>query len=143
MTASSIIAALTSVLSWAFVEGLGRFYPARQTWWRLRRVRGRDPLRRTRERFEEAADRRGPRVLAITLLCLLLVWVAVASLLDKRWYEVIADAAPSIIVMAAFVRIPHSLRAIADRMKEYERQAGDDPDAPPEGGDGGATAIAL
>src|ERR671914_529378 len=99
MAATGIAATIASLLAWGFIEALAGFYPSRETWWRMRRARGREPLRRTRERFEEAADHRGPRVLGTVLLCLLIVWIASASLLDKRWYEVIADAAPSLIVM--------------------------------------------
>lgn len=79
---------------------------------------------------------------ATLILCLLIIWVASASLLDKRWYEVAVDAGPSIIVMLAFRRIPTALTSVAERMKKLEREAGDDPDAPIEG-DGGAIAIEL
>jgi hypothetical protein len=143
MPATGIAATIAALLALGFVEAFGGFYPARATWWRMRRARGREPLRRTRERIEEAADRRVPRILTTALLCLLIIWVASASLLDKRWYEVVWDAAPSIIVMLALQRIPSALKSVAERMKKYEREAGDDPDAPLEGGDGGATAIAL
>ena len=143
MAATGIAATIAALMAWAFVEVMAGFYPSRATWWRMRRARGREPLRRTRERFEEAADHRVARVLVTVLLCLLIVWVAIASLLDKRWYEVVADAAPSLIVMLSLQRIPSALHSVAERMKKYEREAGDDPDAPLDGGDGGATAIAL
>ena len=143
MPATGIVATVAALLAWGFLEILRGFYPARATWWRMRRMRGRDALRRTRERLEEAADKQLPRVLTTLLLCLLIIWVATASLLDKRWYEVVADAAPSLIVMLTLQRIPSTMKTIAERMKKYERDAGDDPDAPLEGGDGGATAIAL
>ena len=139
---TGIIAALVAVLAWAFVEGFGRFYPARQTWWRIRRARGRESVRRMRERFEHASDRRMGRRLFTFVLALLIAWIAAASLLDKRWYEVVADVLPSCIVAIALMRVPSALRAVAERMKEYEREAGDDPDEPL-GGDGGATALAL
>ena len=142
MPATGVIAAVAALLSWGFVELFGGFYPTRQMWWGLRRARGRDPLRRTRERFEDIAALKAPRILVTVLLCLLIIWVASASLLDKRWYEVVADAAPSLIVMLALQRVPHALRTIAERMKKYEREAGDDPDAPYDG-DGGAIAIEL
>lgn len=64
------------------------------------------------------------------LLALAVVWIASASLLDKRWYEVMADVAPSLIVMLALFRLPAALAASAERMKDYERQAGEDPDKP-------------
>jgi hypothetical protein len=143
MPATGIAAAVAALLCWGFVESLGAFYPSRATWWRLRRARGKEVLRRTRERFEENADRTAPKILVNVLLCLLIVWVASASLFDKRWYEVVADAAPSLVVMLTLYRVPSTLKAVAERMKKYEREAGDDPDAPLEGGDGGATAIAL
>lgn len=139
---TGIVAALVAVLAWAFVEGLGRFYPARATWWRIRRARGREAVRRMRERFEQASDRRMGRRLFTFVLALLIIWIASASLLDKRWYEVVADVLPSCIVAIALMRVPSALRSVAERMKEYERDAGDDPDEPL-GGDGGATALAL
>lgn len=143
MLQTGVISALMAALSWGFVEGFGRFYPSKGTWWKLRRARGREPLRRTRERFEEVGARSGPRKLALVLVILLLVWVGVAGLLDKRWYEVLADVAPSLLVIMGLLRVPPALRAIAARMKEYERQAGDDPDEPFEGEESGPTAIAL
>ena len=83
-----------------------------------------------RERFEAASARKTGRKLAFVLLCLLVAWVASASLLDKRWYEVVADAFPSLIVLWALVRVPAALGAIAERMKDYERETGEDPDQP-------------
>lgn len=96
-------------------------------------------MRAMRERFEAASARKTGRKLAFVLLVLLVAWVGSASLLDKRWYEVVADAFPSLIVLWALVRVPAALEAIAERMKEYEREAGEDPDAPlddAEDGDG-------
>ena len=139
---TGIVAALVAVLAWAFVEGFARFYPARQTWWRIRRARGREAVRRMRERFEAASDRKMGRRLVTLVLALLIIWIAGASLLDKRWYEVVADVLPSVIVAIALMRVPSAMRAVAERMKEYERDAGDDPDAP-FGEDGGPTALAL
>ena len=95
-----------------------------------------------RERFEAAADRRPPRILFTLLLGLAVVWVAAASLLDKRWWEVVMDVLPYVIVLAALLRTPVILRKIAERMRDHERDAGIDPDAPLEG-DGGPTALAL
>ena len=138
---TGILAALVAVLAWAFVEGFARFYPAREAWLRLRRARGREGVRRIRERFEAASDKRMGRRLFTFVIALLIIWIASASLLDKRWYEVVADALPSVIVAIALLRVPSATRAVAARMKEYERDAGDDPDEP-FGGDG-PTALAL
>ena len=137
-----MVAALLAVLVLGFVEGLGRFYPALKTWRRLRRARGRSATRAMRERFEAAARRRTPRVLSSVLLGLVIVWVAAASLLDKRWHEVVLDVLPYAIVGAALLRTPKAMSSISERMKEYERQAGEDPDAQPEDG-AGPTEIAL
>jgi hypothetical protein len=126
---SGVVASLVATLALGFVEGLGRFYPARATWWRLRRARGRRAVRAMRERFEAAAGRRGSRRLALVLLVLVIAWIASASLLDKRWYEVVLDVTPYMIVVAALLRIPHTMSAIAQRMRDHERQAGEDPDA--------------
>ena len=139
---SGVLAALVATLALAFVEGLRLFYPARATWWRLRRARGRKAVRVMRERFEDAAARRSPRVLAVVLTVLVIAWVASASLLDKRWHEVVLDVLPYVLCAAALVRTPTAMRSIAERMKEYERQAGEDPDAEL-GDEPGPTAIAL
>lgn len=138
---SSFIASLLAVAAAGFLEIVGRNYPARELWWRLRRARGRDAVRKMRERFEGAASRRTPRILAAVVLVLVGAWIAASSLLDKRWYEVVGDSLPSVIVAIALFRTPPVLRTIAQRMKSYEREAGDEPDAPAE--DGGPTAIAL
>ena len=79
-----------------------------------------------RERFEDAAARRTPRLLAVVLIALVIAWAASASLLDKRWHEVLLDVVPYVIVGTALVRIPPALRAIAERMRRYEREIGDD-----------------
>ncbi len=144
---TGIIAAFVAVLALGFLEALGRFYPAKQTWRRLRRARGRLAVRLMRERFEDASKRRTPRYLAAVLFALVVAWIASSSLLDKRWYEVVADVLPYGIVAFAMLRTPPALKAIAERMKDYEREAGEDPDRPLEEefdeGDGGPTAIAL
>jgi hypothetical protein len=140
---SAVVASLIAALALGFFEGLGRFYPARDAWWRLRRARGRHNLRAMRERFEATAERGVPRRLALVLLALVVAWVAGASLLDKRWYEVVFDVLPYVIVMAALLRTPRVLRSIAERMKGYERQAGEDPDAELEEDDEGPSEIAL
>jgi hypothetical protein len=140
---TGLIAALTAVLALGFVEGIRHFYPSRQTWHRLRRRRGRLAVRLMRERAEEVAARGTPRVVAETLAGLVIVWIAVASLLDKRWTEVVTDILPYLIVGIAIFRIPGALRALANRMKGYESDAGEDPDADPHAGDEGPTALAL
>ena len=143
---SGILAAFIGVLVMGFVEGLGHFYPARQTWRRLRRVRGRLAVRLMRERFEHAGLLRTPKVLAQVLFGLSLIWIASASLLDKRWYEVVADVLPYVIVAIALIRTPGALGDIGERMRKYEEEVGEDPDKDlldPGDGDGGPTAIAL
>jgi hypothetical protein len=62
-------------------------------------------------------------------------------LLDKRWHEIVLDILPYIFVLIAILRMPTNMRKVAARMKEFERDIGEDPDA--ELDDGGATAIAL
>jgi len=141
---SGIIAALVAILVYSVIEGLGNFYPAKATWLRLRRMRGRYAVRRMRERIEEASRKNPARRLAIVLLILVAIWVASASLLDKRWFEVVADAAPSLVVTLALLRIPAVLDSVAERMKQHERDAGEDPDKPlHEPGDGGPQVLAL
>lgn len=139
---SGAIAALVAGLALAFVEGVGRFYPSRETWSRLRRARGREAVRAMRERFEGAGSRRPPRLLLTLLLGLVIAWVAAASLLDKRWWEVVLDVLPYAFVYAALLRTPTVMHRVGQRMKDREREAGDDPDAPL-GGDGDPTALAL
>ena len=142
---SAVIAVLIAGLALAFVEGLGHFYPAKKTWMRLRSQHGRKAVRAMRERIEDAAAKRTPARLAELLLGVLVVWVAVSPLLDKRWYEVAVDAFPYAFVGIALFRSRPAMRAIAARMKDYERDAGEDPDKPLLGDDGGGdpTAIAL
>lgn len=140
---TGVVAALIAVLTLAFEEGMRRFYPSKTTWLRLRSKHGRRAVRAMRLRMEATADYRLTRALATTLLGLTIVWVAIASLLDKRWYEVVLDVLPYVLVGLALIRTPSSLRRIADRMKEYERDHGEDPDRDYETGDGGPAAIAL
>jgi hypothetical protein len=125
MTTASI-AALLAALVLGFVEGLRRFYPARPAWRRMRRARGRRAMLRMRQRFEDGATQRAPRVLALLFLVLVGTWIGVASLLDKRWHEVLFDVLPYLIVIAAVLRVPAAMRGIAVRMKEYEQEVGDD-----------------
>lgn len=88
-----------------------------------------------RERFAEAGTARVGRTLTIAIFALIAVWVGLAGVLDKRWYEVVADAAPSLIVALALLRVPAALRAVAERMVAHERDAGEDPDWPLDDGD--------
>lgn len=143
---SAIIASFAAVVALGFLEGLGRFYPARKTWWRLRRTRGRSAVVLMRARCERAADPGLARRLASLLFALVIVWIGVASLLDKRWHEVLWDVTPYLIVCVALLRTPRILDSVAERMKEYERDAGEDPDEPGAGGDGregGPEVVAL
>ncbi|CAN5116945.1 hypothetical protein BH20ACT22_BH20ACT22_22530 [soil metagenome] len=143
VVATGVVAALLSVMVLAFVEGLRLFYPARETWLRLRRRRGRRSVWIMRQRYEAAAKGTTPRRLATLLLGLIIVWVAVASLLDKRWNEVVLDILPSVAIWIALLRTPGALRIIAERMKDFERSLGEDPDAEPGEGDGGPAAVML
>jgi hypothetical protein len=143
---SGILAALVGLVALGFIESLGRFYPAREAWWRLRRLHGRRAVRATRERFELAAASGTARILAAALLALVVLWVTVVrGILDKSWYEVTIDVLPYVVVSAALLRTPFILRAIARRMREYERQAGEDPDQPLDSGgeDEGPAELAL
>lgn len=129
---SAGIAALVAVLALGFIEGLRRFYPSREAWRRLRRRRGVRAIRAMRERYEAAGTRSVPGRLVELLLGLVLVWIAVAGWLDKLWYEVLLDALPYVFVLVAILRTPGALFAVGERMKEYEREVGEDPDAEPE-----------
>lgn len=141
---SGVVASLLAILALAFAEGLGRFYPARKTWVRLRSQHGRRAVRAMRERFEAVARSSAPRVLAIVLLGLVLGWIASASLLDKRWYEVVMDVLPYGFIGVAMLRTPAIMTAVSERMKDHERSTGEDPDVPLTDQDGdGPTAIAL
>lgn len=140
--ASAVVAALIATLVLGFVEGMGRFYPAHRTWIRLRSRHGRRAIRAMRERLERTAEAKTGRTLALVLLGLVFLWLATAGLLDKRWYEVLLDVTPYLFIVVAFLRVPAVLGMIAERMKEYERDFGEDPDHGLEDG-GGPTAIAL
>jgi hypothetical protein len=141
---SGFVASSIAVLALAFAEGLGRFYPARKTWVRLRSLHGRRAVRAMRERLEATARHNLPRLLALALLALVIGWAASASLLDKRWYEVAMDVLPYCFVCLLMVRTPVIVGRIAERMKDYERSVGEDPDVPliDQEGDG-PTALAL
>lgn len=139
---TAAIAALIAVLSLGFVEGMRRFYPALTTWTRLRSRHGRRAVRAMRERFEAASASRGPRIVAAALLALVAAWIAAAPILDKRWYEVALDSLPYAFVSVAFLRAPGTFRVMADRMRTYERDAGEDPDDDLDSGEG-TDVIAL
>lgn len=94
-------------------------------------------MMKMRERFEQGAGHRSARVLALILLVLVAAWIAAASLLDKRWHEVLFDVVPYVIVVAAVLRVPPAMRAIAERMKDYEHEIGDDLIVEDEDGPGG------
>lgn len=123
---SNFIAALGAALSLGFVEAFGHFYPAKATWMRLRRARGWLAMRRMRERFEAGAGRRTSRILAGVLVVLVATWIAVASWLDKRWWEVALDLVPYAIVGVALLRVGPAMNAVAKRMRDYEHEFGDD-----------------
>jgi hypothetical protein len=140
---SGALAGLIAVLVLGFEEGMRRFYPSKPTWLRLRSRNGRRAVRAMRERIEQTAENRITRLLATALLVLSVIWVASASLLDKRWYEVVMDVLPYVLVGFAMIRTPSGLRKMAERMREYEKEFGQDPDEDFGSGDGGPAAIAL
>lgn len=136
------IATLLAVLALGMVEALNRFYPARSTWLRLRSRNGRRAVRAMRVRFEDASTLKAPRYAALALAILVVLWIGVAGLLNNRWYEVVLDVAPYVLIGVAVLRVPAALRAMAARMKKYELDIGEDPDASSDG-EGGPTALAL
>jgi hypothetical protein len=140
---SGVVAILGAWFAWVFVEGLGSFYPSKAAWLRIRSRHGRRAARAMRERFEAGAERGTPRWLTIALCVLVGGWIASASLLDKRWWEVVLDVLPYVLVGIAFLRLPAVMHRVAERMKKYERDLGEDPDSDLDEGDGGAAVIAL
>ena len=140
---TGLVAILAAAIVAGFVEGLGRFYPSKAAWLRIRSRHGRRAARAMRERFQAAAERETPRWLTITLAVVVGGWIASASLLDKRWWEVVLDVLPYVLVGVAFLRLSPVLRKVAERMKKYERDLGEDPDTDYDEGDGGAAVIAL
>ena len=136
---TSFVAAVMALAALGFLELFGRIYPARELWWRLRRARGRESVRKMRERYEWGAAHRAPLILAMVVIAMVAAWIATSSLLDKRWYEVVTDSLPSVVVAIALLRTRPILRHVAERMKVYEREAGDEPDSP----EAGPTALAL
>lgn len=142
---SGAIAIIFGALAWAFVEAFGTFYPAKAAWMRMRSQNGRRAVRAMRKRFEAAAERKTPRWLVYLLVALAGAWVASASLLDKRWWEVVLDVLPYVFVAIAFLRLPAGMAKVALRMRDYERDAGEDPDKDYDDFDdpGGVAEIAL
>lgn len=140
---SGLVAIVAAAIVWGFVEGLGRFYPSKAAWIRIRSRHGRRAARAMRVRFEARAERETPRWLTITLALIVGGWIASASLLDKRWWEVVLDVLPYVLVGVAFLRLSPVLRKVVERMKTYERDLGEDPDSDYDDGDGGAAVIAL
>jgi hypothetical protein len=129
--ASGAIAALAATLALGFVEGLARFYPAPATWTRLRRLNGRRAVRAMRERLEAYAAGRLPINLAGLLCVLIAAWV-VLSLTDvirRTGAQLALDLLPYVLVVITLLRLPSALRAMAERMRGYEKDAGEDPDA--------------
>ena len=140
---SGLVAIVAAAIVWGFVEGLGQFYPSKAAWLRIRSRHGRRAARAMRVRFETFADRETPRWLTITLALVVGGWIASASLLDKRWWEVVLDVLPYVLVGVAFLRLSPVMRKVAERMKTYERDLGEDPETDYDEGDGGAAVIAL
>jgi hypothetical protein len=140
---SASVAILLASLVWSFVEGMGNFYPSKPAWLRIRSRHGRRAARAMRKRFEAGAEHGTPRWLTTALFVLAGAWIASASLLDKRWWEVALDVLPYLLVGIAFLRLPAIMHKIAERMRAYERDVGEDPDTDYTDGDGGAAVIAL
>jgi hypothetical protein len=142
--ASGILASLIGVLALGFIEGVRRFYPTHATWMKLRRVNGRRAVRAMRKRFEAMAAHRTTRLLALTVVLLVpAVWIGSISLLHSRWYEALIDVSPYAFVAVALLRTPGALRSVAARIKEYEKNAGDDTEDEDDRGDDGPAEIAL
>ena len=99
-------------------------------------------MRAMRARFEAAGTRRVPVLLVEFLIGLVIVWVALAGWLNKEWYEVALDALPYVFVVAAILRTPGTMFAVGERMRAYEIEAGEDPDAEEED-EAGPTALVL
>jgi len=138
------VASFIAILALAFAEGLGRFYPARRTWLRLRSQQGRRAVRAMRERFEAVGRSRAPRFVAVLMVGLVLGWISSKSLLDRSWLEIGTDVLPYVFISIVMLRIPSIVGHIVERMKDHERSVGEDPDVPLIDQDGdGPSAIAL
>lgn len=141
---SAIIAIGTAFIAWGFVEGFGSFYPSKAAWLRIRSRHGRRAARAMRKRFEAGAERGTQRWLTIALCTLVAGWIASAGLLDKHWWEVALDVLPYALVGVAFLRLPKMMGRIAERMRDYEKDAGEDPDSDyDDEGEGGVAVMAL
>jgi hypothetical protein len=141
--ASVFVAVAVAIIVVGFVEIFARTYPTREAWSKLRRTHGRRAVRAMRLRLEAVAEMKMTRILAGILLALVVAWIASAPLLDKRWYEVVLDVTPYVIVAGALLRMPGALRRVAARIREYEKEAGEEFDDDDDAGDGGPSAIAL
>lgn len=97
-----------------------------------------------RERIATVGKSRVPRFVAILLLGLVLGWISSKSLLDRSWIEVGTDVLPYVFICIAMLRIPSIVTRIVERMMNYERSVGEDPDVPLIDQDGdGPSALAL
>lgn len=123
---SGLAAAFLAALAWAFVEVFARIYPSRETWARMRLEHGRSAVQGLRQRIETVAHTRASRYALVLLGALAAAWIASASLLDKRWWEVVLDVLPYGIIGGALLRAPRALKTVAARMRDYERASGDD-----------------
>ena len=123
---TGVVAAFVAAIAWMFVEIFARLYPSRETWARLRLEHGRSGVQSLRERIEAAARTRAARYVLLAMGTLVIAWVASASLLDKRWWEVVLDLLPYVIIGGAVLRAPGALRSVAARMRAYEQASGDD-----------------
>jgi hypothetical protein len=140
---SGAIAAAIGAFALAVIEGMRRFYPARRTWLRLRSRNGRRAVWAMRRRMEAAAASRWPRLLAAALFAVIMIWIAFAPVFSKHWYEVVMDALPYVFVGVAMMRAPGTLEAVAARMRRYEEELGEDPDAEDDEDGAGSDEIAL
>jgi hypothetical protein len=123
---SGLAAVFLAALAWAFIELFARLYPSRETWARMRKEYGRSGVQGLRERIEAAARTRAARYVLVFMGVLVIAWIASASLLDKRWWEVALEVLPYAIIGGALLRAPGALRSVAARMRDYERASGDD-----------------
>ena len=125
----ALVAVFLAVLAWALLELFALIYPSRETWARLRREQGRRAVLALRQRIEAAAASRMTRAVAAALAVLVVAWIASASLLDKRWWEVVLDVLPYGFIGGALLRAPAALAAVARRMRGYEQSSGEDFDS--------------
>ena len=82
-----------------------------------------------RERYEAASNQRASLWFAVSLLAVVAAQIATIHWLHLHWYQVVINLLPALFAAVALLRTPHALRAIVERMKNYEREAGDDPEA--------------